>query len=52
MAAHDAAVGPYRTCSTGTTLPHALALEAEATLRWRTDVAEVGRRFAARTGRR
>jgi acetyl-CoA acetyltransferase len=36
----------------GATLAHALALEAEASLRWRTDVAEVGRRFAARTGRR
>lgn len=31
----------------GESLPHALALEAEAKLRWRTDVDEVGRRFAA-----
>jgi enoyl-CoA hydratase len=36
----------------GATLAHALALEAAAKLRWRTDVAEVARRFAARTGRR
>jgi enoyl-CoA hydratase len=35
----------------GATLAHALALEAEAKLRWRTDVAEVARRFAARTTR-
>jgi enoyl-CoA hydratase len=36
----------------GATLAHALALEAAAKLRWRTDLAEVARRFAARTGRR
>jgi enoyl-CoA hydratase len=36
----------------GATLPHALALEAEAKLHWRTDVAEVGRRFAALAGAR
>lgn len=34
----------------GTSLAHALALEAQAGLRWRTDPAEVARRFAARTG--
>ncbi|TQM11381.1 enoyl-CoA hydratase [Pseudonocardia kunmingensis] len=36
----------------GATLAHALALEAGAKLRWRTDVAEVARRFAARTTRK
>lgn len=35
----------------GVPLAHALALEAQAGLRWRTDPAEVGRRFAARTRR-
>ena len=33
----------------GLGLAHALALEAQAGLRWRTDPAEVGRRFAARS---
>lgn len=36
----------------GTSLAHALELESQAKLRWRTDVAEVARRFAARTTRR
>ena len=36
----------------GLGLAHALGLEAQAGLRWRTDAAEVGRRFAARTGKR
>jgi enoyl-CoA hydratase len=35
----------------GLGLAHALGLEARAGLRWRTDPAEVARRFAARTGR-
>jgi enoyl-CoA hydratase len=35
----------------GLGLAHALGLEAQAGLRWRTDPGEVGRRFAARTGR-
>jgi enoyl-CoA hydratase len=35
----------------GLGLAHALALEAQAGLRWRTDPVEVGRRFAARTRR-
>lgn len=34
----------------GTPLAHALALEEEAKLRWRTDPAEVRTRFTARTG--
>jgi enoyl-CoA hydratase len=36
----------------GASLPHALGLEAEAKLRWRVDVEEVGRRFAALLRRR
>jgi hypothetical protein len=39
----------------GVSLPHALALEAQAGLRWRTDTAEVARRFRSahdRPGRR
>jgi enoyl-CoA hydratase len=36
----------------GLGLAHALGLEAQAGLRWHTDPAEVGRRFAARTSRR
>jgi enoyl-CoA hydratase len=36
----------------GESLPHALGLEAEAKLRWRVDVEEVGRRFRARLRRR
>ena len=35
----------------GLGLAHALGLEAQAGLRWRTDPAEVGRRFTARTHR-
>jgi enoyl-CoA hydratase/carnithine racemase len=35
----------------GATLPHALALEAEARLRWRIDPAEVARRFTTRPRR-
>lgn len=35
----------------GVPLAHALALESQSGLRWRTDPEEVGRRFAARTGR-
>jgi enoyl-CoA hydratase/carnithine racemase len=35
----------------GLGLAHALGLEAQAGLRWRTDAVEVGRRFAARTQR-
>src|SRR4051794_12049956 len=35
----------------GVPLAHALGLESQAGLRWRTDPAEVARRFAARTGR-
>ena len=35
----------------GLSQAHALSLEAQAALRWRTDPAEVARRFAARTGR-
>jgi enoyl-CoA hydratase len=34
----------------GVSQAHALTLEAQAALRWRTDAAEVARRFAARTG--
>jgi enoyl-CoA hydratase len=34
----------------GVSQAHALSLEAEARLRWRTDPADVARRFAARTG--
>ncbi|MEV6336786.1 enoyl-CoA hydratase-related protein [Nocardia vinacea] len=36
----------------GTSLAHALALEARAKLRWRSDVVDVARRFAARTNRK
>jgi enoyl-CoA hydratase len=35
----------------GLSQAHALNLEAQAALRWRTDPVEVARRFAARTGR-
>ena len=54
VAAHPGAVDAtlgLLSAGEGVPLVHALGLEAQAVVQWRTDAAEVARRFAARAGR-